>query len=101
MPPLMCVGSELCYFWKNASLRSLEDYSLRLKNAFGKHYQGVGCSDQEFVRIFEPLLNAYDPHGNVFYRFDLQNNGCTETWKVRLWLTQISHLEGGVVRVLP
>ena len=97
----MYVGIEFYYFWKDASLRALEDYSLRLKKAFGKHYRSVGFSEREFVRIFEPHLNGYDPHGNVLYRFDLQNNGCNERWEVKLWLTQISHLEGGVVRLLP
>ena len=97
----MYAGIEFYYFWKNASLLSLEDYSLRLRDAFAKHYRSVGFSEREFVRIFRPHLNAYDPHGNVFYRFDLQNNGCSEAWEVKLWLTQISHLEGGVVRLLP
>lgn len=101
MAPLTYFGTEFYYFWENASLLSLEDYSLRLRDAFAKHYRNVGFSEREFVRIFRPHLNAYDPHGNVFYRFDLQDNGCTETWEVKLRLTQISHLEGGVVRVLP
>ena len=47
-------------------MRALEDYSLRLKKAFGKHYRSVGFSEREFVRLFEPHLNGYNPHGNVF-----------------------------------
>jgi hypothetical protein len=97
----MYVGLEFYCFWKEVSLRSLEDYALRLKGALKSHYQTVGFSETEFVRTFRPLLNAYDPHGNIFYTFDLQNKECTETWKVRFRHTQISHFEAGVVRLLP
>ena len=101
MAAIKYVGIGFYYFWQNISLTSLEDYSRRLGNAFTRHYQSVGFFEREFVRHFEPLLNAYDPHGNVLYRFDLQNKGCNERWEVKLRRTQITHLEGGTIGWVP
>jgi|GEM_PF-3889855 len=98
MAKLTYSGLEFHYFWRDPSLTSLSEYSLRLDSGFRDHYLTVGFSGTDFVRTFEPLLDHYDPHSNWDYRFDVAVNEYAERWKIKLWLTQISHFEGGVLR---
>ena len=88
------------YFWRDVSPESLRDYALRLDKVFNQS-QPNGFSSDHFLNTFKNRLEHYDPHANIAYEFEFQRNGAGETWQIKIRVTQIPHVEGGVVRASP
>ena len=90
------IGCEFRYFWRNLSLDSLRDYAVRLEHVFQEKDRSDGFSSEEFLQALQNNLEHYDPYSK--YRFDFHGSGSCETWQIRFPVTQIPHIEGGVVQ---
>jgi hypothetical protein len=88
------------YFWRDVSLQSLQDYAHRLDDLF-KESHPEGFSSDEFLNTFKNHLEHYDPYANISYDFEFQGTGTAETWRIKVRVTQIPNVEGGVVRAAP
>jgi hypothetical protein len=88
------------YFWRDVSLQSLRDYARRLDDLF-KQSHPDGFSSDEFLNTFTNHLEHYDPHSGIAYEFDFDGTGAAETWEIKIRVTQIPNVEGGVVRAAP
>ncbi len=92
------VGCEFQYFWRDLSREALRDYALRLDHVFQEKDHRDGFSSAEVVKRFQNHLEHFDPHSNPPYRFDFRGGGSSETWQITFRVTQIPHVEGGIVR---
>lgn len=89
------------YLFEELSAQTLSEYARRMERLFQRHYRASGFSAPEFVQTFRAGLENYDPHGNIYYDFVVNNAGANERWEVHVRSTQISHVEGGVVEPTP
>jgi hypothetical protein len=99
MAPFNYIGCEFRYLWRDLSPESLRDYALRLADVFQEQDHRDGFSSEQFVKTFKNQMERYDPYAK--YRFDFHRDGNSETWQIRFLVTQIPHVEGGIVRRSP
>ena len=88
------------YFWRDVSLQSLQDYARRLDKVFNLG-QPNGFSTDHFLSTFKNQLEHYDPHAGIAYEFEFQGTGAVEIWEIKIRVTQVPHVEGGVVQEAP
>lgn len=89
------------YFLEEASLQALRAYANKMFEFLQNHYQVTTFSENAFLQRLEPLLVAYDPRAGISYDFKVSNSNLREEWRVYLRLTQISHIESGIVSSIP
>jgi hypothetical protein len=100
MAKLNYLGCSFRYYWRDVSPESLRDYARRLDKVFNQG-QPNGFSTDHFLSTFKNQLEHYDPHANIAYEFEFQGTSALETWEIKIRVTQIPHVEGGVVQASP
>jgi len=100
MAKLNYLGCSFRYYWRDVSPESLRDYARRLEKVFNQGRPN-GFSSDHFLSTFKNQLEHYDPHGNIAYEFKFKGDSALETWQIKIRVTQIPHVEGGVVQEAP